>query len=143
MAVVAGTAGEAFAAPEGDGAGALGETAAGVGGAEDGDDGGAGDAGEVEGAGVVGDDEVGGVHEGEGLEEGELADLVGDGEAVEGGVDPGVVGTADEGYLEVLGEEELGEGDVELGGPAAEGVVGFEVAGSGGGYEDAGDSVGG
>ena len=47
MAVVAGAAGEGFATPEGEGARALGEATAWIGGAEEGDDGGGGDAGEM------------------------------------------------------------------------------------------------
>ena len=137
MGVVAGAAGEAFATPDGGSARTLGQAAARVGGAEDGDDGGAGDAGEVERAGIVGDEERGGVEEGEGLGEGELTDQVGDWKRGEEGLNPRVTGAADEDDLDLLLEEEFGEGDVMLGLPAAQAVVVHHVLCAGGGDEDA------
>lgn len=70
LAVVAGAAGEKLAAPEGEGAGTLGEATAGISGAEEGYDAGGGDAGEVEGAGIVGDEDGSRVEEGESLGKG-------------------------------------------------------------------------
>jgi len=137
-AVVAGTAGEAFAAPEGYRVGALRQAATGVGGAEDGDDGRLGEAGKVERAGVVRDCDSGGVQEAQGLGERMFADEVGDGEVGEGWAGPLVVRAAGEDDLVAGLQERGGEGDIALDGPAAEGVVAENVSGACGDQGDAG-----
>ena len=130
--VVARAASESFPTPESDCIGTLRETTTRVGGSEDADNSRAGNAREVQGAGVVRDRDGCGVEKGQGFEEGVFADEVGDGKMGEMGTGPGVGGAAGKDDF-VTGLEQRGcEDDVVFDGPTAKSVIAEEIAGTSG-----------